>query len=211
MKYFQWRDEIFGCNPGSDPVTVDFSDELYSLSHEVNIKYINESLVDTEIHEKYTKEQIGIGLNLIYSNTCSDLPFAYIQSEPKEVRIEAINKLKYLYKNYFEKYCISPIEKIGNETDDGRIGWLCYMLWDIFVLNPWGVSDEEIDAGVNAMKISFNSSNDNCIVSSLHGLGHWSPHSQNAKRVIEEWIESPTTMNQLVIDYAVLAKDDRIQ
>ena len=95
MNYEKWRNDIFGKAPDSDPVIVDLLDETHALSKDMALDYIDRALIDPEIHTLFTKEQIGIGLQIIYSNDCSDLPFSYIESGDEKRRIVAIKNIRF--------------------------------------------------------------------------------------------------------------------
>ena len=95
--------------------------------------------------------------------------------------------------------------------DDGVIGDLCYMLWDIFVLYPGNASEAMVHAAVDVMRNPMNSKNDNCIVSAIHGLGHWAYNVPSAVEALEEWLRKPSTKNKVILEYAELAKTWRIQ
>jgi len=211
MNYEHWCYDIFGKEPNSDPVMVGLLDETYALSKDVMLDYIDRALIDPDIHTLFTKEQIGIGLQIIYSNSCSNIPFCYIQARDEYRRIKAIKNLRFLYLNFFEKYCFAPVNRVGYNLDDGAIGYLCYMLWDIFVLFPGNASKSMIYAAVGVMRSAMNSTNDNCIVSAIHGLGHWASDVPAAVEALKAWLRSPSTENKAVHQYAEHAKTGCIQ
>ena len=129
MKYDTWKNEVFGMNENSCPVESELSDEAYSLNENMILDYIDKSLTDSSIHTTYSPKQIGIGLNIIYSSCCSDYSFSYLNFSDERRAISSIKNLKYLYQNFFEKYCINQITAIGSSTDN-RIEYICYMFWD---------------------------------------------------------------------------------
>lgn len=120
MIYKDWRRVIFGRQPGTDPVTADLNEEVYSLPKEQQLDYIDQCLVDLEIRKLITKEQIVIGLQAIFNNSCSDMPFSYLVAGTERRRCEAIRNFRQLYANYFEPYCVSPVCRVGCDLDDGR-------------------------------------------------------------------------------------------
>jgi hypothetical protein len=75
LEYPTWRNDIFGQSPKADPVMLDLLPETYSVSPEENLDYIDRALDDPEIHRLFSRDQIGIGLQLIYSNACSNICF----------------------------------------------------------------------------------------------------------------------------------------
>jgi len=211
MDYSAWRSEIFGTPPGTDPVSMELPEELYSLSPEESFDHIDRALVDAEIHELYSKEQSGIALQLIYSNSCSDLPFCYTQAGDEARRIRGIGNLRHLYANFFDRYCVCPVKRIGCDLDDGDIGFVCYMLWDIFVLYPDVASPGMTDAALEVMAGALESKNDHSIVSAIHGLGHWAADVPQASAILQKWLENPATENTVIHDYARQAATGCIQ
>ena len=206
MEYKTWRNDLFGHPENSDPVCVDLMQETYELGEIEVLGHIDSALEDSQIHNFYSRKQIGIGLNLIFNNSCSDIPFCYVENEEKlknEMRkTNAIKNLNLLYENYFEIYCINPISNIKDIKCDDRIDYLCYMLWDIFVLYPGNATSAMVDAALQVMNSALHSNNDYCVVSAIHGLGHWASDADAAKPVLEEWLKSPTTSNIEIIKYA---------
>lgn len=215
MEYRIWRDEVFGQSENEDPVLVELKQELYELSEKELLDHIDRSLKDNQIHSLYSRKQIGIGLNIIFNNSCSDIPFCYVEDEEKlknEARkIEAIKNLKLIYENFFEKYCEKPILNINDINCDDRIDYLCYMLWDLFVLYPGNATTEMVNAALNVMKSALHSRNEYCVVSAIHGLGHWVSDSDAAKPMLLDWLKTPTTENIEIIKYANQAQTGYIQ
>jgi hypothetical protein len=202
MEYAKWRDAIFGQPVGSDPVMLDLHPETYAVSLDEHFDHVDRALTDPEIHELFNADQIGIGLQLIYSNSCSDICFCYIEAADEERRVSGIERLDNLYANYFDRYCLSPVRSIGNDHLNGGIGYLCYMLWDIFVLYPGNASPAMVTAALDVMSKALQMKNDNCIVSAIHGLGHWAMDVPRATQVLQQWLRNPTTTNPAVISYA---------
>ncbi|MBK9945932.1 MAG: hypothetical protein IPP12_01925 [Nitrospira sp.] len=202
MEYEKWRDDIFGQPVGSDPVMLDLLPETYSVSPDEHFAHIDRALSDPQIHELFNSDQIGTGLQLIYSNSCSDICFCYIKAGDEARRVSGIAKLNDLYAKYFDRYCLSPVGSIGNDHLNGGIGYLCYMLWDIFVLYPGNASPAMVSAALGVMSNALQMKNDNCIVSAIHGLGHWATDVPRAPQVLRQWLRKPTTTNPTVISYA---------
>ena len=146
MEYEKWRDDIFGQPVGSDPVMLDLLPETYSVSPDEHFAHVDRALSDPQIHELFNSDQIGTGLQLIYSNSCSDICFCYIKAGDEARRLSGIAKLNDLYAKYFDRYCLSPVGSIGNDHLNSGIGYLCYMLWDLFVLYPGNASPAMVSA-----------------------------------------------------------------
>ncbi len=215
MSYEDWRDEIFGRPENFDPVLADLPEEVHQLDDENQLEFINLALLDPEIHTRFSPSQIGIGLNIIFSNTCSDISYCYVMSrgdtKGEQKLVESIKCLSHLYSNYFVRYCTDAVEKIGEARNPKHISFICYMLWDIFVLDPVNATPRMIEATVNMMSESLEIGNDNCIESLIHGLGHWVDDTKLAYTALEKWLNSPSTNNKVLIDYAIQAKSGHIQ
>lgn len=202
MEYEVWREDLFGQSPNIDPGNVELLQETYDLPTAPAFDYIDRALRDDEIHDLYSKAQIGTGLQLIYCNHWSDLPFCYIEGTTEARRIEGISNLRRLYDNYFERYCPAPVKSVGNDRTDGGFGFLCYMFWDIFVLYPGNATPAMIEAAVEVMAAAIRSDSEQCIVSAIHGLGHWAMDTPVARNTLRDWLRSPSTKNPTIIDYA---------
>jgi len=66
------------------------------------------------------------------------------------------------------------------------------------------------------MADSLKTTNDNCLESLIHGLGHWifdsdRANSDRAKQALDDWLRAPTTDNPVIINYATYAKTGYIQ
>lgn len=210
MDYDKWRNELFGQPPDSDPVSLELSSEFFAVLPNRMFDFVDHMLVDRETHALFSKEQIGNAIHLIYSNSCSNLPFLYTTECDHDRRVEGIRNLIHLYQNYFERYCTAPVASIGNDTD-GNIGYICYMFWDVFVLHPGNASQVMKSAAIGVMRTALESRNDNCLASAIHGLGHWALDVREASVVLNQWLRRPTTANARIVQYAHAATSGMIQ
>lgn len=157
-------------------------------------------------------DQLGNGINTIYCNSCSNLPFVYTtDTDDEERRVKGIRNLIHLYRNFFERYCRSPVVSIGYDRTDGPMGFICYMFWDVFVLYHGNATPAMACAAIEVMRFALDSRNDNCLASAIHGLGHWALDVPDAVTVLEDWLTRPTTHNPQVLQYAVAATTGMIQ
>lgn len=210
MNYEQWRKELFGLPPESDPVTHEHSDDFYAVPPHECFDYVNQVLVDPAVHSLFSKDQLGKGINTIYSNCCSDLPFLYTSECDEDRRVKGINNLVNLYRNYFDRHCTGDVTDIGNYQNDGPMGYICYMLWDVFVLYPGNATPAMISAAICVMRAALRSRNDNSLVSAIHGLGHWAFDVPEAVTTLKHWLQKPTTDNPVVLRYARTATSGMI-
>ena len=211
MEYKNWRREIFDHPQGSDPVTIELSTDFYSVPPHEALDFVDSLLIDPELHSLFSKEQLGNGINMIYSNSCSDLPFLYTSECDEARRIKGIENLENLYKNFFDRYCTGGVKNIGYDQNDGSMGFICHMFWDGFVLYPGNATPGMISAAINVMKLALGSDNDNSLVSAIHGLGHWAFDVPEAVSVLHDWLRKPSTTNTKVLDYAHDAMTGMIQ
>ncbi len=169
-------------------------------------------LVDAEVHELFSKQQIGNGIITVFSNDCGDLPFVYIGSCDEARRVKGIRNLTYLYSNYFERYCTTFVDRTDDvdRVADGSIGFICYMFWDVFVLYPGNASPAMQSAALDVMQSALKSRNDNCLASAIHGLGHWVSDHPKAGEILRRWLRHPTTKNKQIIRYAQVATSGMI-
>lgn len=202
MNYEQWRHELFGHPPEVDPVSLELSSDFYAVPPYQAFDFVDRVLLDREVHSIYSKDQLGNGIKTIYSNCCSDLPFLYTTECDEDRRLKGIRNLVNLYRNYFERYCTATVESVGNGQSDGPMGYICYMLWDVFVLYPGNATPAAISAAVNVMRTALDSRNDNCLASAIHGLGHWKFDVPEASTVLNQWLRRPTTQNPNILQYA---------
>ena len=202
MNYEQWRDELFGLPPESDPVTHEYSEEFYAVTPYAAFDYIDRALNDIDVHSSFSKDQLGKGINFIYSSSCSDLPFPYTSECDEERRIAGIDNLVNLYRNYFDGHCMGAVRDIGNDRSDGPMGYVCYMFWDVFALHPGNGTPAMISAAIDVMRAALGSHNDNSLASAVHGLGHWAPDVPEAVITLQRWLQDPTTNNRKVLRYA---------
>ena len=210
MDYERWCQELFGCAPDDDPVSRDLSQEFVSLAPHLAFDYIDRMLNDEQIHQRFSPSQLGIGLNIVYSNCCSDLPFVYTTACDDQRRVAGIENLSSLYSNFFDRYCEERVAKIGSSSAGDRMAFICYMLWDIFVLYPENGSEPMTRAAIAVMNQALRSRNESSIISALHGLGHWGMYRDEPSQLIEQWLKKPSTSNPVVLEYARAAKTGMI-
>jgi hypothetical protein len=211
MTYEHWRSELFGQPPEIDPVVFGHSSEFYALPPDLAFDYVDRLLNDPDVHSLFEKTQLANGIKTIYSGNCSDLPFLYVTECTEDRRIKGIRNLCNLYRNFFERYCLTPVRSIGDGAEDDPMGFICYMFWDVFVLYPGNGTPGMIAAAVDVMRGVLESSNDNCLMSAIHGLGHWVSNVPDAETALKLWLKRPTTRNLEVLKYARRATTGMIQ
>ncbi len=85
----------------------------------------------------YSDDQVGLGLNFIFDNSCSNLACDFKTANvPFKRREAAIRDLFVLFRDIFDKRCaaLTSSDKKGNLS---QLNYICYMFWDVSPLSQW--------------------------------------------------------------------------
>ncbi|MCE5229286.1 hypothetical protein LLG95_06775 [bacterium] len=177
----------------------------------VVLDFIDDVLIHPERLAPYSSDQIGQGFDYFFCPSVSDIPHAYLNKEiPLLRRKAAVENLRFLYSNYFERLCSSWIMEVGGGK--GQIAEICYMLWDVFTVCPDHCEEEIVEAGINVMREALYSENLSCVVSALHGLGHWKIFgARGITKMIFDWLCARPDLPEFVVDYAQNAMHGHVQ
>lgn len=79
---------------------------------------------------KYSDWQLALGIEYIFSNTCSNLSF-FLRDGPSPIkeRIEAITALKVFFEHCLNTRCEPLLGHLSESKN--KLNYLCYMLWDV--------------------------------------------------------------------------------
>ncbi len=205
MDYPTFLHTVFGQPEDSDPVTLDLPADFDAIPPPQALAFITRALADETVHARYSRKQIGIGLSLLFENSCGNTVFCYLQDTTEDERVAGVRALRDLYRHFFARYCRDPVDGIGNRCDE-RIDYLCYMFWDTFVLYPGNAPTRVIDAAIAVMAEALRSDCEAVQVSALHGLGHWAMYRPDAKEVVARFLkEALKGMNPVIRAYAEAA------
>ncbi|MFM2269079.1 MAG: hypothetical protein RL757_2520 [Bacteroidota bacterium] len=165
----------------------------------------------------YNDEQIGLGLNFIFNNACSNLCNDFqTEDVPFERKINILKGIENLFADIFNPRC-EQICSAGSQRALSKINYVCYMFWDITSLSVWNGLDQnktEIynKTIANIMKTSLHLTNPACVESGLHGLGHLTlHHAEIAVPIIDKYLQNKKNKNQSLINYAQAARTGMIQ
>jgi hypothetical protein len=122
--------------------------------------------------EFFSDGQVGMGLNYIMSNSVSSVPHMPLdKSVTLDDTLLMMSHFPTLWRN-----CIGPRTKhvncqIGHNT--GRLGYVCYMWFDVWAL-PWNQRHiKEFNASVfNVLQKMLRVPSREVQVAALHGIGH---------------------------------------
>lgn len=164
----------------------------------------------------YSDDQVGLGLKYLLDNGCSDLVLRFRDGKTAaEWKAAAIRNLYFVYRDCFENRCKATLGHLS-QTGDGALSYICYMLWDI---SPMGNCSQEAEATSQAllpavlsvMEEALYLSNDACVESALHGLGHIAlHHPQHAEEIIDRLLSKRTNLRAELVQYAQSARTGRI-
>lgn len=166
----------------------------------------------------YSNEQIGLGLEFIFNNACSNLAIVF-KAAPvaHERKVAALQSVYNLFKEVFEPRCASATQA-GASTLAGVLPSICYMFWDVCPLSSYwpDVSKMErrdyYEAVAGVMERCLKSPNLACVESALHGLGHMvAEYPAVAEPILDQYLKNPQKIPAAVLNYAKAARTGIIQ
>ena len=174
--YERWLKFLFDRPDTSPEWYWDTNVEDFSASDEQRVVLIGRTFLRSGSDlTKYSETQVANGLEYILNNAVSEMPFLICQKGvAEEIRIEAVLQMKHLYHDCFAKRCNPALGHL-NEPGAGPLNMVCYMMWDDSPIRSWK------DVVLEVMEDALYISNDACIESALHGLGH--RYGQDEERV----------------------------
>ena len=165
----------------------------------------------------FSNDQIGLGLNYIFNNSCSNMVYDFRETDvPFVLKIKVLQSLFSIFRDIFELRC-EPVISHNSTAKMSHINYICYMFWDITSLTAAGDwSKMEIHeyqtALADVMQQSLQLSNLACVESGLHGLGHMVYGSPKiAVPIIDSYINNGKNKDLRLINYAKSARTGMIQ
>lgn len=206
-RYQEWLEFCFGrTGDETDPFRMDWDfdappEELAEL-FVYTMKHSGSDLIG------YSDRQLSIGLQALMFNNFSTLVFELMQPRlGDDLRVEAIRSLGALYSKCLEKRS-PPVLGCRSESIGNPLEFFTYMLWDVTPLdqlaNREGPCRNEL---LQVWRSALGSSNEACIESALHGLGHASGGMRKrAEAIIDDWIDDGPRVRPELIEYARAAR-----
>ena len=162
----------------------------------------------------FSNDQIGLGLNYIFNNACSNMVHSFRDAEVTfERRDAALRALFILFRDVLNLRCDKEIANKQNSTYKlSKINYICYMFWDVTSLSYWKNHDtNHYKTIAEVMQNCLSLSNPACIESSLHGLGHLAFSYPNiAVPIINDFLEKNKKTDLNLINYAKSARTGMI-
>lgn len=216
--------------PSSSPDFESWVDACFTRSHEDEYwdrcNLSAEELVEflarlfeapAPLADKFTPDQLADGVWLICGCVRGFFHNAMDRSIPEVARHRWIRAIGTLYTNLFDPLCASvPFEL--QEKDKFCVA--VYMLWDMDSLTYAQTFPELIEDCFHILHVALGCKSDACIMSGLHGLGHWYERAEYesethvARRIttiIDDFLRTRRTLSSGLVEYATAARAGRIQ
>ena len=212
-RYQEFIKFLFDRNESEDDWRFDYKLVEPDLTKEEVVAFVQRMLENyaTDL-SGYSDWQLGLGMEYIFNNTCSNLSFV-LRDGPVaiEKRVAAILALESFFKNCLDERCVKAL---GHLSEGGnKLNYFCYMLWDTTPLTYCEQTPEkkEIYAAVaGVMEYSLFLDNIACIESGLHGLGHLELCYDEAPKIVRKFIESRSVVDERLIAYAEQAEQGNV-
>jgi len=85
----------------------------------------------------YSDDQVGLGLNFIFDNNCSNLACDFKTANvPFKRREAAIRNLFVLFRDVLNERCYA-LTSSDRQENLSQLNYICYMFWDVSPLSQW--------------------------------------------------------------------------
>ena len=165
--------------------------------------------------QPFSNDQIGLGLNYIFSNACGNMAEDFKDFDIAfERKLKSIFNIYNLFEQLFEQRA-DNILSVNSKLPLSKLNYVCYMFWDITPLYfagkiPKDNAAKYYKAIANVMERCLYLQNLACIESGLHGLGHLAlQHPLIVEPIIETFLQTQN-LNPALIEYAQNAKTGMI-
>jgi hypothetical protein len=165
----------------------------------------------------YSDDQVALGLEFIFNNSCSNLACDFKSAEvPFQRREQALRDIFVLFRDVFNPRC-AVRASAGAQGPSPKINAICYMFWDVCPLSTFfGAVDHQSTACYKAiasvMERCLSLDNPACVESGLHGLGHMAFFLPDiAVPIIDRYLKRKNNENTALVQYAKAARTGMIQ
>jgi len=176
LEYNHWLVQVFD-HPVSEPAWYFVeSNPKPKIPVVVSTRFITQLLLNCgEDLKPYSNTQVDRGLNYLFNGSCSELAWEIRRGGFSMLdKVDLLRALSTLYADCFAPRC-APVLSHLDESKGNRLNQICYMLWDVTPLLHWGSPRKRklaYDALFEVFEGALRSTNDACVESALHGLGH---------------------------------------
>ena len=161
----------------------------------------------------FSNDQIGLGLNYIFNNACSNMVHSFRDAEVTfERRDTALRTLFILFRDVLNPRC-EAISSHHSQAKLSQINYICYMFWDVTSLSYWKNHDtKHYKTIAEVMQNCLTLSSPSCVESGLHGLGHLAfSYPDIAVPIIDDFLKKNKKLDPKLADYAKAARTGMIQ
>lgn len=163
----------------------------------------------------YSDQQIASGLKYLIDNGCGgDIRLFSHPPVSQSDRVKLAARIDRVYSQIFAARCTAALGHLS-EVPEQPLNMLCYMWWDIIVLEETGDSrlDREFfEALIEAMGRILAIPQAACQEGALHGLGHWGEHAPaRAEALIDAYLAENRAARPELVAYARAARTGCIQ
>jgi hypothetical protein len=104
----------------------------------------------------YSDDQVGQGLNYIFSGDCSNLAHGFkAAAVAPDRKVAALRALLHLFRDVFALRC-PPQTLADSQEKSGPLSGICYMFWDVCPLSQW-INPSQDDLSALAMQTFLDS------------------------------------------------------
>jgi len=209
FSFEQWIDCLFEHDEAEGDWRFDMEMPLDDISNELVVDYTIKMYENfAGIIQGFSDWQLGMGLYYLYSNTYSNLVYAFHdESIELKKRLKAISLMSILYQDCFAKRCH---EVLGHKSEKGsELDSFNYMLWDVtpLIFCPENTDKKFIYTALeDVLAFALSIKHIGCIESGLHGLGHFMLEHEEASKLASAYIRNPTVENEELLAYAKQAE-----
>ena len=207
----QWIDGIFD-HPVTEPAWFwDLDADTCVEDDETNADYLARLFTDSDrLLRRFDNGQVGQGLNMIVSNSCSDHAFSIVGGHaPWHARQRAIRSIYDVY----SKRCAQGLGHL--DEGDNPLNMICYMWWDVFPawIDPKDATRaSEADGYIGVMERCLSLKHHACLEGALHGLGHWQLYfPEKVEPVIDQFLRERNDLRPELVRYARCARNGAVQ
>lgn len=211
----QWVQGIFD-HPVTEPAWYwEVDADTCVEDDKTNVNYLAQLFTNSDqVLRRFDDAQVGQGLNMIVSNSCSDHAFSIVAgTAPWPARRTAIRSIFNLYAMCFNERCIDGLGHLGEVSNP--LNGICYMWWDVFP--AWTDPKDESRSGeadeyIGVMERCLSLRNQACLEGALHGLGHWEAiYPERVTVIVDQFLRERTDLRPQLVEYARRARDGAVQ
>jgi hypothetical protein len=168
----------------------------------------------------YSDEQVGYGLDSLVWSAGGDIMVLGDSRVPSALRAAGLRAVVTLFAEVFAPRLAAappdwgrrPVEspQPGQPTD--KLGYVCFMFWDIAPIVPGREDCEDTDREViRVLEATLALDSAACQRAALHGLGHWQRSAPEAvSRIVRRWLQGHPQAPAKLRAYAVQASAGRV-